>query len=235
MKRAFLVSILLVSISTASSAQCQPKSLLKVDGVGEIKITPDVVELAVEVQNFDKDRLKAKSTNAARVKAILSIIQSFKVQAGDIQTSRQVVEARYKRDDDTKLPLGFNAMTNIVVKLRDIEQFDEFQEKVLANGATSVSNASFEISDPIPYRAKARAIAIDAAKKKAQAMAKELGQSIGRAFSLTEGSNIGPLGVYSRVYGNLGANVSLEDVSRISLAEGTVSVKEFVTIEFELQ
>jgi hypothetical protein len=225
-----LLRILIVfALSLVSMAQCERKSLLSVKGIGELRVVPDQVNFSIQVQNFDRDRLKARSDNATRVRSVLGVLRSFKVDERDLQTSQQSIDARYKGGDESKTLLGFNAVTHLSVKLRDIREFDEIQEKVLASGATEVSHIRFESSDLQKQRAKARAMAIAAAKEKASAMAQELGQNIGRAFSISEAHDE----PWFYTAANTTSVVVTEQES--SVAEGTIPVREEVTIEFELQ
>jgi uncharacterized protein YggE len=230
-KQSVLFILLVVVLCVSASAQCEPKSLLTVSGTGELQIKPDQATFVIEVQNFDKDRTKAKTDNSGRVRNVLEVIHSFKVEDKSIQTQEQSVEARYKRNDESKALIGFNAVTRIRVKLLDLNALDGMQEKVLAQGATEVSDIQFDISDRPKHRAQARALAIAAAKEKAQAMAQELGQKIGRAFSLTETSN-----EQAWLGGSVNANISAYNAEKPPvLAEGTIKIQESVRIEFELQ
>ena len=236
-KPSALLSLLAVVMCISAGAQqCERKSLLTVTGTGEVRVVPDQVSFIVEVQNFDKDRAKAKADNSARVRNVLEVIRSFKVDEKALQTHQQSIEARYKDSNESKALLGFNAVTGIRVKLLDLKAMDDLQEKVLTKGATEISGIEFETSDRVQQRAKARAMAIAAAKEKAQAMAQELGQKIGRAFSLTEGSTSEDPLYMPRAGLTMYANSSATlDDRAPTLTEGTIMIRESVQIAFELQ
>jgi hypothetical protein len=233
-KQSVLFCLLVVMCISAGAQQCERKSLLTVSGTGEVRVVPDQVSFIVEVQNFDKDRAKAKTDNSGRVRNVLEVIRSFKVDEKSLQTHQQSIGARYKGGDESKALLGFNAVTRIRVKLLDLKVMDDLQEKVLANGATEISEIEFEIADRSQHRAKARAMAIAAAKEKARVMAEELGQKIGRAFSMTEGQST------TWMYAQMGLtrqsnDFAVQGYNSSTLAEGTIQIQESVQIEFELQ
>lgn len=226
----FLLAV--VMCISASAQQCERKSLLTVSGTGEVRVVPDQVSFIVEVQNFDKDRAKAKADNSARVRNVLEVIRSYKVDEKTLQTHQQSISVRYKDNDESKTMLGFNAVTQIRVKLLEMKTMDDLQEKLLTKGATEISNIEFETSERLQQRAKARAMAISAAKEKAQTMAQELGQKIGRAFSLTEGA---PDPTYGMLARSANSNAFAYNAGTSTMAEGTIQIQETVQIEFELQ
>jgi len=107
---------------------------------------------------------------------------------------------------------------------------------VLKAGVTKVSNVEFRDSQIRKHRDQARAMAIKAAQEKANLLAREIGQTIGPAYSITEGvANRYPSqsmmqNSTSVISGDLSAAES-----ESAIAPGLISVTAQVTVSFQLK
>ena len=70
--------------------------------------------------------------------------------------------------------------------LTDVSIFEDIMTDLIGAGADQLISVDFRTSELRKYRDQARALAVKAAKEKAQAMAGELGQTIGKPFSISE-------------------------------------------------
>ncbi|PYS85966.1 MAG: hypothetical protein DMF70_03135, partial [Acidobacteria bacterium] len=122
--------------------------------------------------------------------------------------------------------LGYQVSKTIAVILRDISRFDSLLSDVLKAGVTRLSNVEFRDSQLRRHRDQARAMAMKAAQEKASLLAREIGQSIGPAYSITEGSptydstsNISQ----NRIAGLAGSS---ERESESAIAPGSIAVTQ---------
>ncbi len=220
--------VVAVLVSSVAVAQCvDQRRVVTVEGVGEVEAAPDKATFSISVNSFDKDSLRARAENERRMKLIVAGIKAAGVAAQDAQTTRLDIEAQYKRDDETKAILGYTAKSSVWVTLRDLSKIDSLREMAFANGATGFSDLVFGVQEATEYRKQARASALKAAQAKAQFMAEQLGQTIGKAVNIVENT--------STLYG-YNANV----VTRSSSSEdtpmplGKISIREQVSATFEL-
>ncbi len=229
-----LVSLFLVSCSVAAFAQEESKSrLITVNGSAEVSAMPDVVDLCLSVENMDRDVNAAKKQNDERLKNILSLTKEFKIDPTDIQTSQINIRPKYKSQDETFL--GYSVSRSLVITLKDIGQFETFLTRVLGAGVTNVSNVEFRVIDVRQYRDEARLMAIRAGREKAAAIAKELGEELGRVKTVEEapaetwwgGTNF----YLNRVSNEARSMVESEGPAAI----GKISVRVLVKISFELK
>src|SRR5690349_4438135 len=86
----------------------------------------------------------------------------------------------------TKTFLGYDVSTSVVIRLTDIKRFQDFFTEVMKTGLTEVDSVSFESSELISQRKRARELAMKAAYEKAAAMAGAVNQTIGKAIYITE-------------------------------------------------
>ncbi|HYF02914.1 MAG TPA: SIMPL domain-containing protein, partial [Patescibacteria group bacterium] len=80
----------------------------------------------------------------------------------------------------------YRAAQGMTVVLKDITIYQEFLSELFKTGMNRIDNVEFRISDMRKYQNEAREIAVRAAREKAEALAKTLGQSIGGAYSIEE-------------------------------------------------
>jgi hypothetical protein len=105
---------------------------------------------------------------------------------------------------------------------------------VFKAGITRLSNLQFRNSQLRKYKDQARTMAMRAAQEKASLLAREIGQSIGAAYSITEesqnfaGSNVNQNSLAER------ETVSDRE-SDGAIAPGSISVTAQVTVRFRLQ
>jgi uncharacterized protein YggE len=222
---------MLVSIQAVGQL-AEQKSLVTVTGTGEIQVVPDEVSLYISVQNFNRDASLSRTENERRMKAVISAIQKLGVDTKDYQTKFSSIDPRFKGDDDTRQLLGYVSDNSVSVKLRDISKLMELKTKVISAGATSIGHTQFSSSRLIEHRAEARVLALKAAKQKAALMAEQLGQKIGKAFTISEVANNPGYGMMANAYQY--SNNSEEPDQANVIATGVISVVEKISVSFEL-
>jgi uncharacterized protein YggE len=233
---------------TASSAFAQnavDRPLITVSGQAEMRVPPDEVVFTLEVESLDKDVLSAKKKTDESVKLVFALARDNKVNTDDVQTSYISVEPKYNTDDleyseerrgVKRVFLGYAVSKTIAIRLKDISRFDPLLSDVLKAGVTKVSNVEFRDSQIRKHRDQARAMAIRAAQEKANLLAREIGQTIGPAHSITEGvvsrypSQTMMQNSTSVISGDLSAGES-----ESAIAPGLISVSAQVTVSFRLQ
>jgi uncharacterized protein YggE len=222
-------------------APAQPGSI-SVTGEAEVRVAPDQVILTLGVETSDLMLGIAKSKNDDIVQKVLALAQKSGVASKDIQTDFLNIEPRY---DDSYLKHTFVAYfvrKTISITLRDLSQFESLLSGALEAGVNYVHGVDFRTSDLRKYRDQARSLAIQAAQEKAQAMAKDLGRSVGAATKVTEDRNWWSSG-YSAWWGGAWNSASQNVVQNAGnapsvegpLAPGMISVTADVTVEFELK
>jgi uncharacterized protein len=245
MKKLFLLTaaVLMLSLQVLAQSAIEPP-LITVSGQAEVRVPPDEVVFSLDVEFVDKDMLTAKKRTDDSVKEVLSIARKNNVKAEDVQTSHISVQPKYNTDDleyaqrrtVKRVLVGYEVSKTVAVRLRDISRFDELLSDVLKAGVTKVSNVEFRDSQIRKHKDQARAMAMKAAQEKANLMAREIGQSIGPAYSITEGG--GPNYSRSNVTQNTTTTISgdlSESESDSAIAPGSISVTAQVTVRFRLQ
>jgi uncharacterized protein len=244
MKKVLLLiaAVLMFSVHTFAQNTIEPP-LITVSGQGEVRVQPDEVVFTLGVESVDRDISAAKKRTDDSVKEVLAIARRNNVKAEDVQTSYISIQPKYNTDDvdyEQRRTLkrefvGYQVSKTIAVILRDISRFDSLLSDVLKAGVTRLSNVEFRDSQLRKHKDQARAMAMKAAQEKASLLAREIGQSIGPAYSITEGvvvpyaaANVSQ----NRMDNFVGSAATSESESAI--APGTISVTAQVTVRFRL-
>jgi len=185
-----LIGLTTLPVLSATAQWQQPPAQINVAGSAEIKVAPDEVDLSVSVETRDASLDLAKQQNDQRVAKALDFLKHNGVKGKDIQTDYVSVEPVYDqrdRNDDyatqTK-PLFYRVSKGIGIKLTNVSSFDGVLTGLIANGVNNVQGIDFRTSELRKYKDQARAMAIHAARDKAEAMAAELGVKVGKPYSI---------------------------------------------------
>jgi uncharacterized protein YggE len=231
-----------------TNAQAEPAAEpghITVSGDAEVRVVPDEVELTLGVETWDEDLGTAKLQNDRRVKAVLDIARGYGIEPRHIQTDLISVEPRYQDNYEKENLIGYFVRKTIVITLKDIDKFEDLLTSVLETDVNYVHGIQFRTTELRQHRDQARALAITAAQEKAEALAGELGQTIGRPTSIREEhagwySWYGSWWGYRRGGGYMAQNVIQEVGSNAladsgSFAPGQITVNARVSVTFELE
>lgn len=245
-KRISLLPLLLVLALPPGAARAQKAEeppLITVTGQAEVNVAPDEVIFTLVVAKTDKDLQTAKRLNDESVRQILALARRFNVAPQDVKTDYISVDMQYNTDlieDDSDARarkvkrefVGYQVSKTVIVRFTDLPRFEDLFSETLKAGVSSIREVDFRNSQVRKHKDEARALAIRAAKEKAEALTKEIGQSIGRAYSIQEGAfrdNTSPNNFTTRISGNFSAD------ENSTIAPGLISVTAQVTVSFILQ
>ena len=213
-------------------------------GDAEVRVAPDEVVVTLGVQTEDPKLDAAKSQSDDIVRRVLERLQGFGIPAGHIQTEYIGISPLYDYPSYAMPRLkGYSVQKTIVVTLSDLARFEELLSAVLEAGANYVHNVEFRTTELRKYRDEARALAIQAAREKATALAGELDQALGEPVTITEEQNSSRswygYGWGSSWSGNMSQNVVVETgestlAEGATVAPGQITVNARVSVAFAL-
>lgn len=243
--RSILAFLLVVTFALSAWAGDRPEPrLITVTGDAEVKVAPDEVILTVGVETWNKDLGVAKSQNDERVRKVLALAKEFKIKPKHVQTDHISIEPRYKDNYARRNFIGYFVRKTIVFTLKDISKFESLLSRTLEAGANYVHGIQFRTTELRKHRDRARALAIRAAREKANDLAKELGQKIGKPHTVRE-DRAGWWYPYNAWWGGRSGRMMAQNVvqdygftsstGESSIALGQVSVNAKVTVSFELK
>jgi len=218
-------------------AQDQTRPLVTVTGQAEIMVVPDEAVFKLQVISQDKDLLVAQTKNDETVKAVLALGRRYQIPPNLMQTDNISLNERYTDEEVTKKPpvfLGYTVSKRVALVLRDVSKAEALLSDIFKAKVSRIEDVDFRTTQLRKYKDQARAMAIKAAQEKAIALTKEIGQTIGKAYSIVEA---GPRDLsYSQNVSNTMGLVQGEyssDESTIAL--GQISITARVIVSFELK
>jgi len=208
-------------------------------GTAEIQVVPDTATLSFSIMKKDKSVTVAKKQNDETIAKVTALARRFNINATDVKTDyirvaevTRRVKVKNSEDDYETVFDGYSVTRNLVVRLTDIGKFETFLTALLEAGVYNVANVTFSSSELRKYKDQARAMAIRAAKEKAEAIAREIGQSIGKAVSIEEEN------LDENRSGSLNSNSNTlvldDEYSAGTVSVGTITVKAQVDVRFLL-
>jgi len=239
-----VLSLLIVGPALAET-DANARSLITVEGQGEVRLPPDKIVVVLEVEDRAASLADARATVAAAASRVLEAAAQHGVEKRDIDAADLRIAPMFDTyNDDHQRPLkrlGFRVQHTLVITVRDPSSYQDFLAAALEPGLVSVRWISAQVERTREHRDEARRMAVKAAREKAQAVAAELGQAIGRAVTIEvegattpccEGSEQSPF-ARSMAMSNSVSEVSGPGTSQQSL--GLVVLTANVKVAFELR
>jgi uncharacterized protein YggE len=234
--------LLLCTAAVFAQVQQIPPSI-SVSGQADVRVIPDEVVLTLGVQTADKVLKTAKAANDKIIKEATAVCRRHGVEPQHIQTDYLQIEPHYRDEEVTGQLLGYVVRRSIVVRLKNISQFEGLLSDVLDAGVNHVHGIDFRTAEMRKYRDQARTLAIKAAKEKADALATDAGRTVGKVLTISEGGQ-GWWSGYGAWWGSRGGYMSQNVIQNSgpgpspesgNLAPGQISVSASVSMTFALE
>lgn len=238
MKKALVILILAACGGQLSlAAQTLERSSVNVTGTAEVLVVPDQAEVSMTVRTLDLNLQTARSKNDELVRQVFRIATDLKVDPSDVQTDIISVQPEYSDEGDSPRPpkfLGYAMSKRIVIVVRDIKVLELLIPEILRAGVNRLDGIELQSSRMRQHSDEARAMAVRSAREKAAAMARELGQTIGKAIHISETQSQIPYG-FTANSTRFDGQASTSDAVSTTLALGKIRVTARIQIVFELQ
>lgn len=246
MLRLVCLGLLLTCALSAFSQDLKDVPTIHVTGTAEISVPPDAAVFSLEVTKLNKDLAIAKCETDEALARIIALTKEYEIRPEHVRTDHISVEMKYQYIRDLKNPVvdedgdpvtvrtfvGYEVSTTVVVRLTDLTRFEEFFSAVLLTGLTEIEDVDFVTKDITELRAQARVNAMKTAKEKADAMARAIGQSVGKAIYISEGITQRPFAAGLAANTFAAAGSASEPVA--TFAPGSIKVTAQVTVTFVL-
>lgn len=207
-------------------------------------VAPDEVVFTLKVENVNFDVTKAKAKTDEDVKKIFALARVYKIDPQNVQTDYIRISERYETATQNKPRefKGYAVSQNTTVLLKDLSRFESLLADVVKAGISNIGNVTFRASQMRKYMDQARSLAMRAAREKAAALAGEIGQRIGKAYTISEiGTTVSP--AYEEERDDYPSNYSNSVSSEIgkgvadnqtTIAPGMIAIVTRVKVSFEL-
>lgn len=214
----------LVALSVAYAAFQYGKSVndaysnrtFTVEGRAEIETANDLATFTATVTTEGgMDQALVQTQNTEAMNKVVAYLESKEIDKDDIKTENYSLQPRYStsncfegRCDEAQI-IGYIASQNVTVKVRKVEMAGELVSGVVQNGATSVSQVSFEVDDNKEALQQARINALYDAQQQAKRLAKAGNFRLGKLVTFYEQGSPG----YPYPMGGVGGDMGMMEKS----------------------
>ncbi|MEO7978417.1 SIMPL domain-containing protein [Flavobacterium sp.] len=226
-KLVLFLTIMFMTMSYGQETKQIP--LINVNGEGKVKVAPDQVSISATVETKGNNAKDVKKQNDEKMDAVLKFIKKMNIPTADFRTKQVSLNPQY---DYEKKKTSYNAVQTVEIIVRDLSKYDELMEGLVQQGINRIDKVSFESSKLLQHQSEARKLAIKDAKQKAEDYTSVLGQKVGKAFVISDNSQI-----YQPqpMYGAMRMKESADAVaSNETMAIGEIEVTINVSVSFIL-
>lgn len=243
-----LLALSLAALSPAF-AQTTPLPQISLSGSAEVKVAPDEIVLNVAVETRAATLDPARIENDQKIAAVLAFLKQSQIKDKDVQTDYINIQPDYSYNNSSSeshvKPVAYIVRKNVEIRLREVAGFQAILTGVLTNGVNYVNNIDFRTTQLRKYRDQARAMAVRAAKEKAEALTSELGVKLGKVTSINANDSSGYFGNYwgmnrgfngyNNAVQNVAAVAGASDAAEDTFAVGQISVSATVNVSFLIE
>jgi uncharacterized protein YggE len=180
------------------------------DGQPVSTATPDIAQLTFTVQESASTVKAAQDAATKRTNESLAALKAEGIADKDIKTLGYNVNPQYAQSGvacgpgmmcptvitNSNTITGYQVSQTVQVKVRDTNKAGEVLQKLGTLGVQNISGPNFMVDDDTSVTDAARADAIDAARTKAETLAKQLHVRLGKVVNFSENGGY-PVPMYS--------------------------------------
>ncbi|MCC6521710.1 MAG: SIMPL domain-containing protein [Polyangiaceae bacterium] len=182
---------------TPAAAPSTPGSTLLVSespgivvaGRGELDVAPDVALVTLGVEVTKKTVAEARDAAAEDAGRVIDALARHGVVKKDVQTSGLEIAPRYEYGPEGRTTLvGYGVSHTLTVKVRALGELSRLLDDAVTAGGDSVrlQGVRFELEDPTTARRRARELAMQDARRRAEELAALSGAALGSPISIEE-------------------------------------------------
>ena len=183
-----LILLLLAPVAARADGDAAGPRTITVTGESSIYVAPDEVVITVGVETFDASLDKARRDNDERSRELLAAIKAAGVEAKHVQTDDLRVSIDYQDSGPARGVKGYVTHREYRVTLKDPKKTESVVDTSLKSGANLLSGIEYRSTELRKHRDEARKMAVKAAKEKAELLAREMNEKIGRPREISEGA-----------------------------------------------
>ncbi len=222
-------------------------NIISVSGESEVLATPDIATISFTVREEAQKVSDAQNKVSVKIKATLAEITKLGIADKDIKTqnyssypkyewqekaSNQICAREYCPPSGKQVIVGYEVTQQVNVTVRNLELVNGLVGALAVASVTEMQGPNFAIDKEDDLKALARKEAIKKARAKAEVLANDLGVTIVRVVSFSEGSNYPKYRREIMMTADASSDVS-EPIPE--LPQGEQKITSSVTITYEIR
>ncbi|RJR25977.1 DUF541 domain-containing protein [Candidatus Microgenomates bacterium] len=216
---------------SVNSVSTTKTDFFTVTGEGESVVKPDIAMVSVGVQTNGSTVKTVQNNLNTNINEVIKALKSLGVDEKDIKTTGYSIHPAYDWTSGRQKITGYNASTNLSIKVRNIDKVNEVIDTASEKGANVIGNISFDVDDRAKAEDEARKEAVEEAKRKASEAAKTAGFRLGKIVSYSEDKGDSPRPV---AYDSMRLE-SMAKEAQTDIQTGSTEIKITVTLGYEIE
>lgn len=208
--------------SPAATATPEQPGTFTVVGSAQLDVAPDTADLHVTLSSRASRPGAATKDVRRQESALIGAFAKLGLEAGDVKLAELNIQPTY--DDHGRIS-GYESSIAVVATTHDFDRVGDLMEAAADAGASQMSS-SFHADLP-KLKAKARDMALAAAKDKAAQIAADLGISPGKVMAVSE-DNGSPY-----YYGNVVANAE-DTAGNMSIGAQSDTLQLSISVTYQI-
>ena len=190
MNRIFPVTTFCMLLAATAAAQTTPAvpegPVTITSGEGIVKRAPDRAWVNVSVESRAKSPREAQKLNADAMSAVLQKLKGAGLSGDALQTRGYDLQPEFDYANGKQTLRGYVARNSVELRVDDLPRLGEYIEQAVSSGATSVGGVRFDLKDRASAEREALRLAVEDARRRADAAASGAGMRIDRVVKIEE-------------------------------------------------
>ncbi len=227
------IRLLVISLLALSFSAFAKPAFIEVNAKAQVQALPDFIQISVSIEKVGKNSADAKTATDSSSEALNALLKNEGIKDEDIEQARLSIYPDYQWHQGKRSLQGYKASRSVQIKLRDLDSYNEFMQKLSGLNLQRVSSGSGGFDNDASLEQKALVKALAKAEEKAKVMAEALGAKLGKVLMIQEGTRnkVGP-----RMYAEMAADsVGAAQASVGELQIKPEKVSASVSVQFQLK
>lgn len=175
-----------MTLALQAHAQSPEQPHIIVQAEGTEYTLPDQVTLSLTLENVSPHLSKARDNVERRSEQLLRSIRKFNLDDKDIEAGQIRVQPEYRWENSKRVQIGTKVSRMMQFNIRDLSIYPDVLDAIFSAKVDTMAQVIFSHSEADALQQRSLAKAIQNAKAKADLMAGQLGQKIGKAYMIEE-------------------------------------------------
>ncbi len=219
------------------AAPAEPVRTISLSATATVRRAPDQAMVSLAVETRAANARQAAQQNAQHMDAVIRALRDAGIPAERIHTESYNLSPEYQYVQPTpgkpgeQRLVGYMASNSVRVQVDSIPRVGTTIDAAIAAGANRATGIAFQLRDPDTARRDALRLAMETARKDAEALAGAAGQTLGPLLQLTSGiEQPRPL------FAMAGARLAAADVTAPTPVEpGQLEITATVSVTYRLE
>lgn len=175
-----------VSLKSKEAKNIAAARTMAVSAEGKVTVSSDTASVNFSVITEAKTAKEAQTQNTEKMNKVIEYVKSVGIDPKDIKTTSYYLYPKYDYPNGKSILVGYTLTNSISVKIVKFEVIGDLIAKSVELGINQIGDVNFFVDNPDETKTKAGQLAIQNARAKALALARQAGVRLGKVVSVTE-------------------------------------------------